>query len=289
MFSHTAVLRPCVAIFVRMSDHIALRGVAAVVVVLLVAAVACSPSVETRPEIVPQGRPEVDLQAVARHARQFDEELGDRTAGSQQEEITATYILGHLQQAGYVARLDAVPVADLVRSTNVIAVPPSGEDPSVVVAVPYDSSGDADETKAGRALGVFLEVARALRVADRNHSVEFVALGAERTALSGGHLGVRRLAQFLREEDQHPFVVLIDYLAPAAPFHTEGPGAGALSSHEGDASVASGSPRKTFPASTDSRAALAILTEAGFEAVVVGGGQENVGRALLGFLLDQGS
>lgn len=268
---------------VRVRDDIALLGRAWIV--LLVLGLACTPPEATPPQVVPTGSHEVDLQAVARHARQFDEELPSRPAGSQQEEIAATYILGHLQQAGYVARLDAVPVADLVRSTNVIAVPPSGEEPSILVATPYDTSEDGSGD--GRALGVFLELARALRVAHENHSVEFVALGAERTTMSGGHLGVRRLVQLLQDEEQAPFVVLIDDLSAGAPFHAEGPGAARLGSYEGDTSMGPGSPRKTVPAGAGSRATLGILTEAGFEAVVVGGDRAIAGKALLGWLLQQ--
>jgi hypothetical protein len=256
-----------------------------VTLTLLLVAAACGQSPQSGTAIDPPGPPEVERAAVQRHARQFSEELSGRRAGSQQEEIAATYILGHLQQAGYVARLDAVPVANLVRSTNVIAVPPSGEEPSVLVAVAYDSArGRPGE---GLAIAVFLEVARALRVAEGRHSVGFVALGAERTGVSGAHLGVRRLAEFLQEENQDPFVVLIDDLSSAAPFHAEGPGAGAFSSYEGDTSAKVTSPRKTLPAGSQSRAALDILTDAGLEAAIVGGGSEVVGGVLLSFLSKQ--
>ncbi len=253
------------------------------VAALLALAVSCSPATSSRPEVEPVGPPEVDLRAVARHARQFDHELAGRTAGSQQEEIAAGYILGHLQQAGYVARLDGVPVADLVRSTNVIAVAPSGEDASVLVAVAYDSS--KDRPSEGDAVGLFLEVARALRVLDDDHSVEFVALGAEHATVGGGHLGIRRLAQLLEEDGRDPFVVLIGDMAEAAPFSAKGPGAGLFSL----VSKPTNPPRKSLPPDAGSLAALAVLEDAGLNAAVVGGDTRDVGRALLGFLLQQGS
>jgi hypothetical protein len=125
--------------------------------------------------------------------------LRDRVAGSQGELAAATYILGHLQQVGYIVLLDAVPVSDLVRSTNVVARPPSGADPEFVVAVPYDAPSDP------RALGLWLELARALRVASPRHAVEFVALGAEQRSARGS----RRLARQLVDENADPVIVTI--------------------------------------------------------------------------------
>jgi hypothetical protein len=254
-----------------------LRG--ALVVMLLAAA--CGPTSSTRPAVAPPGPPTVDPRAVERHARQFDHELATRPAGSQREEIAAGYLLGHLQQAGYGAFLDGVPVADLVRSTNVIAVPPRGGPPSVVVAVPYDTApGDG---AGGEQLGLFLEVARALRVADDNHSIEFAALGAEHATLSGGHLGTRRLTQLLREEHEDPLVIVIGRLSRAAPLGAEGPGAARLAFE----STVTNPPRKTIAADAGSAAAIRILADAGFTAAVVGGDPMDVGRALLEFLADQ--
>jgi hypothetical protein len=123
----------------------------------------------------------VQADVVDDHAAQFDDSLDDRLAGSQQEFAAATYILGHLQTAGYVPLLDPVPVQDLVRSTNVVAEPPSGERPQVVVTVAYDTRPES--RPAGAALGLWLELARSLYARDREHAVEFVALGAERTRL----------------------------------------------------------------------------------------------------------
>ena len=77
-----------------------------------------------------EGPPEVQLDVVEQHAEQFETDVPERPAGSEEEQIAAAYILGTLQQNGYFARLDSVPVADLFRSTNVIAEPEGGaEDP----------------------------------------------------------------------------------------------------------------------------------------------------------------
>ncbi|MDQ3646688.1 MAG: hypothetical protein M3345_07105, partial [Actinomycetota bacterium] len=111
------------------------RSVWATAGLLLVTGCAGEPS--TRPAAVPTGPPEVRLDIVADHTREFDVDVPSRAAGSQEEFAAAAYITGHLQQAGYVVRLDGVPVADLVRSTNVVAL--SDVDPKVVVAIPYDT------------------------------------------------------------------------------------------------------------------------------------------------------
>lgn len=143
------------------------------------------------------------MESIERHAAQFDEELDPRPAGSQEEFLAATYILGHLQQAGYVPLLDAVPVGNLVRSTNVVAPPPSDVDMTIVLAVAYDSGPRAAST--GEAIGLWLELARAVQVRDPDHTAGFVAMGADRT--EDDQLGSRRLAKFLVDEDLDPVVV----------------------------------------------------------------------------------
>ncbi len=137
------------------------------------------------------------------HAQQFDEDLPDRRAGSEEEFAAATYITAHLQQAGYVVEFDAVPVANTVRSTNVLALPPSTNDPDHVVAVAYDAGGSAES------IATFLEVARALRVAVPDHSVEFAALGAEWAEVEGGNLGTRRLIKLLNDRELDPEIVYL--------------------------------------------------------------------------------
>jgi hypothetical protein len=92
-----------------------------------------------------------------------DDELRRRPAGSRPESLAGTYLLGHLHGSGYATVLDPVPVADLVRSTNIVAVAPAGPAPSVVVVTPYDTPEQG--ALSGGALAVFLEVARALRMA----------------------------------------------------------------------------------------------------------------------------
>jgi hypothetical protein len=177
----------------------------------------CTSEGERAPAVEPTGPPAVELDRVQRHAREFDAEIADRPAGSQNEQAASIYLLGHLQQAGYIVLLDAVPVGNLVRSTNVIAEPPSGDDPTVVVAVRYDTSEGYNSS--GGALGLFLEAARALRVAVPGHSVEFVALGAE---VSTNQLGSRRLIRQLLDDDLDPIVILIENVSEKWGFSVRG-------------------------------------------------------------------
>jgi hypothetical protein len=178
---------------------------------LIVLGCACTSAGEGSSHVEPTGPPFLRRQLITAHARQFDTDIADRKAGTQGEQAASAYILGHLQQAGYVVLLDAVPVANLIRSTNVVAEPPSGGDPLAVVAVPYDLPPDAASARReGDALGVMMELARALRAAAPDHSVEFVALGAEYSNEGGGRLGSRRLAQALIDDDVHPLVLTFD-------------------------------------------------------------------------------
>lgn len=207
-----------------------------------------------------------------RHGAQFEgEELRERLAGSQQEQGAAVYILGVLQRNGYVVRLDGVPVRNLVTSTNVIATSPAQEGPEAIVVVPYDTApgvvGD------GHALGLFLELARALRVAAPDHGVSFAAVGAEHATGSDGGLGSRRLARLLLDEDEDPLVIRLLLVTAEGDVQVGGAA--------GDRIRALAPDRIRPAAPSPSRDAFA---EAGFETAVVSGGVPEVGRILLRFL-----
>lgn len=225
---------------------------------------ACGSDGTPAQDVDPIGPPRVDLEVVEDHAREFRDELRGRVAGSQQEQAASVYILGHLQQAGYVVLLDAVPVANLVRSTNVIARPPGGGDAGIVVIVPYDASGRAGEE---RAVALFLELARALRARAPEHAVQFVALGAEHAAAGGGRLGSRRLAQELLDEEADPFIVRIGSVTRMGRVVARGPGAARISDAEVES--AEGDP---------------VFTRAGFDHAVVSGPADELGSTLLDFL-----
>ncbi|MBA2272381.1 MAG: hypothetical protein H0W21_00555 [Actinobacteria bacterium] len=218
------------------------------------------------PAVAAGGPPQVRAEIVERHAAQFDRDLQSRAAGSQQELSAATYILGHLQRAGYGARLEAVPVENLVNSTDVLAVPPGGAVSATVVAVAYDTA--AGTRDFGADIGLFLELARALKVAEPEHDVLFAALGAENTTLDGGHLGSRRLIGLLEEQGANPFVITIGGIG-SGPVCIDG------------SELIAGAPGCGEPATAGPYA------EAGFMHVGASGPPKALGRTLLDLL--QGS
>jgi hypothetical protein len=249
------------------------------ILLALLALVSCT-SIETpRPSASPSGPPAIEADAVEAHARQFAEELPDRVAGSQQEFAGTTYITAHLQQAGYVVEFDSIPVENTVRSTNVVALPPSTQDPVYLVASPYDGSGPAP------VVGAFLELARALRASVPEHSVEFVALGAEESDIPDGPLGTRRMIKLLQDRELEPHVI---YLANASPsdrqqafkaygadadeLHTLAYGADAVLTQE-----------MLFRPGSD------LFTEAGFDTTLVVGEPARVAQILLRFLASEGA
>lgn len=227
-----------------------------------------------RPEV--SGPPEVRLDVVLDHARQFASDVPSRPAGSGEEQAAAAYILGILQQNGYFARLDAVPVEDLVRSTNVVAQPAGGGEAEAMVVVPYGTGPGAPDQNI--ALGLLLELARALNVASPAHKVQFVALGAEFAEVEGGHLGSRRLARFVLDEEQDPFVVALGEITQGRGIAARGDRSDELSAFAPDGSDIS--------VLDDEALAPDVFGSAGFERVVVAGGLEDVAPALLAFLAD---
>jgi hypothetical protein len=220
----------------------------------------------------PSGPPGVRGDVVAEHAEQFSEELPERRAGTQEELAAATYITGHLQQAGYVVLLDAVPLKNLVRSTNVVARPPTGEDPHVVVVVPYDVGPGSPD--GGEAIGLFLEVARSLRVRVPDHSVQFVAVGAEFTDVGGGRLGSRRLAQELIQAKAEPTVVVLKDVGRDSDFVVGGPAGEEILESAG------GMDKADVTHKLDD----SLWRDSPFEFAVVSGSSRVLGRVLLDYL-----
>ncbi|HEX2239741.1 MAG TPA: hypothetical protein VHJ82_01170 [Actinomycetota bacterium] len=192
----------------------AMRRSTTVALIVLVATTGCNGQGDL-PQPSPSGSARVDITAVRQHARQFDVELRPRGAGSQQEFAAATYIVAHLQQAGYVARLEPVPVKNLVESSNVVALPPAAE-PAAIVTIPYDEAAN------GATIGLWLELARALRVSQPDHAVQFVGLGAE--AGRDGRLGTRRQIRMLQETQSDVPIVSFD-VGTAAQVSASGPAA----------------------------------------------------------------
>lgn len=222
-----------------------------------------------------KGPPSISYDLVRQHAEQFDVDVPDRPPGSQHELAAASYILGHLQLAGFSPRLDRVPVADTINSTNVFAYPPNGSEPEFLVAITYDTPASG-RVQQGRELGLFLELARAVTVADPDHSVAFAALGAE----NADRRGTRRLAQFLLDEGIAPSILLIrfDSRSTEGSFYAQGACAGEARAMAYADSLDPDGCRTTNMHS-------GALDLAGFQLTYVGGDIEELGRGLFDFLM----
>jgi hypothetical protein len=209
---------------------------------------------------------------VQQRAHWFDRNDPVRVAGSQQELVASSYLLARLEEAGYVVSLDPVPVGNLLHSTNVIGLPPSGEAATVVI-VDYDTSSATPS--GGVALGTFLEVARALRVVDPHHAVEFAALGAEHIAVNGGQVGARSLIELLRSQSPVPRIVRIGDLREGLPnVSVAGPDA---------RSIRAAARRSQLVVQVAGSAPKDAFTDAGFAETVIDGNGA-VGSVLLAFL-----
>jgi len=218
----------------------------------------------------------VRLATVEQHDRQFAHDAPERPAGSQAEGIAATYLLGHLQQAGYLVRLENVPVEDLVRSSNVTALPPDGGAATLIVAVAYDTP--PSEAAGGEAIGTFLEVARAMRVIEPAHPFGFVGLGADNAALDPGRLGSRRLAQQLLDDELEPGIILIGETLAGESLTLKGD----LAPDLWEAAKAAGADASISKEPVD------VFSAAGFPAAEMSGDALALGRTLLEFLAKLG-
>ena len=211
---------------------------------------------------------------------QFDDKLAPRPAGSQDEFAASTYILAHLQDAGYTPLLDPVPVENLVRSTNVVAFPPRAEAPTFVVAIPYDTAPEFPSN--GLALGEWLELARALYAHEPDHTVAFVALGAEHASVGGGDLGARRLAEYLIDKKLSPVVITLGSVSTeGVVFDASGSAAESL-----DAIARTATAEPARPPVDETSTAGDVFARAGFAQATVTGSVEGIGRVLLDALSD---
>jgi hypothetical protein len=262
-----------------------MRSAAKILTLAAVVGVSCTSAPEAPVEVRAGGPPRIRPSVVARHAREFDRDLARRPPGSQDEAAAATYILGHLQRAGYVVRLVAVPVADLVSSIDLVALPVRDSAPSAVVATAYDSDSPPS-VQGGAAIGLFLELGRALNAADPKHTVELVALGAEHAEIGGGHLGSRRLVGLLEDSGDKPLVLTIEPGPPVPPGRVrvlgEAEGLAATARELGIriSSAPAGSSREDAPAASRHR----LFSAAGLQHAGVFGAAEDVGPLLLEYL-----
>ncbi len=269
------------SLFAMAADTRRMSRIAIALVAVILSLGGCTGDVDPPAESpAATGPDEVELATVQEHARQFDDELPERPAGSQEEFAAASYITGHLQQAGYEVMLTSVPFKDLVRSTNVVALPPGGGPIDAVVTVLYDTTGSTPPY--GVDIGLFLEIARAARVVEPDHNVQFVALGAEVTTQGGGNLGSRQLASELADLDPKPPVIgLLE--VPGGGFKAPGPAGDDLNrvALEMDLPDARPLSEPLIPAYLR---ASQVFSSAGVPHAIAAGGIEEIGRVVLAYL-----
>lgn len=244
--------------------------------IVVVSLVACTSEQGTVPVVKASGEPTVDTSAVMGHAGALQESVPERAAGSQEEQAASTYLLGHLQTAGYIVRLDPVPVENLVDSTNVMTRFDEGID--FLVVTPYDTT--PARRSPNMAVGLLLELARAANVAGLDR-VGFVGLGAEFYRAGdtgeGERLGSRRLAQVLLDEEHSPSVIYLNEIWTRGSLGATGDLGDEMTSlaRSRDIRIASSVPSPPAPE---------VFERAGFPSTVVSGGVEEVADVLLGIL-----
>ena len=242
-----------------------MRKALVAVAVFSLAVSSCSSEPEAPVVTEGSGPPTVRVDVVQGHEVQLDKELGPRPPGSQQEQIASQYVLGHLQRAGYLVRLDAVPVGNLVESSNLLAVPPSENDPKVIVVTGYATP--PKQAEGGEEVGFLLELARAFNVASPDHDAEFGALGAD---IPPERRGARRLARLLLDEGVQAQIVEIGEIEDGAPVTIKGALAAAISEN----------------AATDDFVE-SLFTDAGFQWAIASGDPADLSRTLLGYLKEE--
>lgn len=232
----------------------------------------CSPRTVSPSRPARTGPSSIRMDVVKQWGRWFDLRDPHRSAGTDGELVASSYLLGRLEQAGYLVRLDPVPVGNLLHSTNVIAEPPSGT-PSIVVVVSYDTGSSAPSD--GLALGMFLELARALRARVPDHSVEFAALGAEHTTVNGGQVGARSLIELLKPLQHKPRIIRVGPISGAADaVSVRGPSSRAIAGRARGVAV----PVRASPVLQDD-----VFVQAGYSETVLSGNVA-LGRVLLTYL-----
>jgi alkaline phosphatase isozyme conversion protein len=158
----------------------------------------------------------------AKEARYIAATFPGRMAGTPKEDATAKYLADRLLAMGYKPRLERFQTGYEFRwenkpdshdfrtliSTNVIAERAGTSGKRIIVGAHYDtriprSERDLERNIGGPKLeglddnasgtGVLLEIAEALRVSAPNHTIVFIAFGAEEIGLMGAHEVVNRM------------------------------------------------------------------------------------------------
>jgi alkaline phosphatase isozyme conversion protein len=169
-----------------------------------------------------------------REMRTLSERFPGRMAGSAREQAAADYLVGRLTDFGYQAELQEFPVAFSFHSQgggnarereavsyNVVAEVAGRSERLIIVGAHYDTSVARNEAQSeagigGPALqgvddnasgvGVLLELASRLAGTAPEHTIRFIAFGAEEVGL----LGARQVVKSMPMDERERVVLMIN-------------------------------------------------------------------------------
>jgi Zn-dependent M28 family amino/carboxypeptidase len=131
-----------------------------------------------------------------RHMDVLSEEIGTRTAGSEEERRAADYIAEAFAGMGYAVERQSFALRPRGQtSSNVIAFKNGLSDREIIVGAHFDSESmgrGAGDNASG--VSLMLTVADRLRDVDTPYSIRLVAFGAEESGLAGSAFFVSRMS-----------------------------------------------------------------------------------------------
>ncbi len=125
----------------------------------------------------------VDIPALE-YIEYLSENIGMRTAGTEEEKAARDYISGEFEKLGYSVILQPFEFGTGLKSFNVIAVKTGLSEKEIIVGAHYDSVvvGASDNASG---VGVMLAAAGELANSSTPHTVRFIAFGAEEVRRRG--------------------------------------------------------------------------------------------------------
>jgi aminopeptidase YwaD len=147
------------------------------------------------------------------HIQALAANIGPRRSGSEAEQAALDYAAGYLESLGYTVEATEVSLRGGGTSHNVTAIK-RGESPSVILVGGHvdskaDSPGGNDNASG---VAVVLELARDLRNADTEATIEFVIFGAEEMTDSNAdhhHYGSRQFVDAMTVDQRAALVGMI--------------------------------------------------------------------------------
>lgn len=134
------------------------------------------------------------------YVKYLDENLIQRTAGTEQETLTAAFIYDELVSFGYEPTYQ--PFSYVRRNTtynsqNVVAVKPGNSEKTIIVGAHYDCANTHGVDDNGSGVSVTLETAKRMYNVQTPYTIIFVFFGAEEVGLQGS----AAYANSMSEED----------------------------------------------------------------------------------------